>query len=185
MDKLESRYPEVQFMATNVLGNGEHFISLVANRLEEAAPDLWSNTPASPTSPEAIEEQSMEIVEYYVRPFKEFLAREMPMKRLDGDFEKSLKQTATFFKMLKDVSEDSRALHKRKGLKFAKCKIFTDEYSFMGCEYEDEDGKFYIGIYPDEPLALKLWFDDNYKASKFNKANFTKENDGWYWADKP
>ena len=125
------------------------------------------------------------IVEYYVKPFKEFLAREIPMKRLDGDFEKSLKQTATFFKMLKDVSEDSRALHKRKGLKFVKCKMFTDEYSFMGCEYEDEDGKFYIGIYPDEPLVLRLWFDDNYKASKFNKANFTKENNGWYWAKEP
>lgn len=68
MDKLESRYPEVQFMATNVLGNGEHFISLVTNRLEEVVPELWSNSPASPTSSEAIEEQSMEIVERLLPP---------------------------------------------------------------------------------------------------------------------
>ena len=45
---LESKYPEVQFMVTNVLGNGEHFVSLVANRLEETTPELWSGAAVSP-----------------------------------------------------------------------------------------------------------------------------------------
>jgi precorrin-8X/cobalt-precorrin-8 methylmutase len=50
------------------LGSEEHFIFSVSKRIEEAAPTLWSNAPASPTSPETIEQQSMEIVEKFLPP---------------------------------------------------------------------------------------------------------------------
>jgi precorrin-8X/cobalt-precorrin-8 methylmutase len=63
MEMLESQYPEVQFTAANTLGNDELFVGLVVDRIQEAAPELWSNSPVLPVSPEAIEKQSMEIVE--------------------------------------------------------------------------------------------------------------------------
>jgi len=67
-EMLESKYPEVQFMVTNALGNGEHFVTLVANRLEEATPELWTGASVSAASAETIEEQSMKIVEKLLPP---------------------------------------------------------------------------------------------------------------------
>jgi precorrin-8X/cobalt-precorrin-8 methylmutase len=59
---LESRYPGVQFIAANTLGNDGLLIARVARRIQEAAPEL------SPSSPEDIERQSMEIVERLLPP---------------------------------------------------------------------------------------------------------------------
>ncbi len=54
--RLESRYPEVQFITTNTLGNDELLIARVAKRIQEATPELSLN------SPEDIERQSMDTV---------------------------------------------------------------------------------------------------------------------------
>jgi precorrin-8X/cobalt-precorrin-8 methylmutase len=68
VEKLRGTYPERQFMVAKPLRLEEHFISQVAQCLEEAAPELWSNVPIPPDSPEAIEQQSMEIVEKLLPP---------------------------------------------------------------------------------------------------------------------
>jgi len=62
IERLESRYPERQFIMANPLGLEEPFIARVAKRLQEAAPELSLN------SPEAIEQQSMGIVERLLPP---------------------------------------------------------------------------------------------------------------------
>ncbi len=67
VEKLKGIYPEVRFIMANPLGLEEHFIAHVAERIEEAAPELMEARPA-PTSPEAIERQSMEIVERFLPP---------------------------------------------------------------------------------------------------------------------
>jgi len=68
VERLESRYPEVQFIATNTLGNDELLIARVAKRIEEAAPELSLNARFSLTSPEVIEQQSMDTVESLLPP---------------------------------------------------------------------------------------------------------------------
>lgn len=68
IEGLKSRYPGVQFTLANTMGNDELFIGLVARRLEEAAPEIWASVRASPTSPEDIERQSMEIAERFLPP---------------------------------------------------------------------------------------------------------------------
>jgi len=68
VDKLKRIYPEREFIVANSLGLDERFIGHVAKRIEEAAPELWSNTRISPTSPEDIERQSMEIAEKFLQP---------------------------------------------------------------------------------------------------------------------
>jgi len=68
IERLQCQYPEVQFVAANTLGNDELLIGLVAKRIEEAAPELWSNAATSLASPEAIEQQSMKIVERLLPP---------------------------------------------------------------------------------------------------------------------
>ena len=55
-------------MVASPLGLGEHFIGQVVQRIEEAVPELLPNTRISPDSPEAIEQQSMEIVEKLLPP---------------------------------------------------------------------------------------------------------------------
>jgi precorrin-8X/cobalt-precorrin-8 methylmutase len=66
VDKLKRLYPKKQFIMSNPLGSEEHFIGSVTKRIEEAVPTLWANAPTSPTSPEAIEQQSMEIAEKFL-----------------------------------------------------------------------------------------------------------------------
>ena len=66
VEKLKRIYRERQFIIANPLGLEEHFIGLVAERIEEAAPALWSHARLSPTSPEDIEQQSMEIAERFL-----------------------------------------------------------------------------------------------------------------------
>ena len=66
VEKLKRIYSEREFIVTNPLGLDERFIGHVAKRIEEAAPELWSNTRISPTSPEDIERQSMEITEKFL-----------------------------------------------------------------------------------------------------------------------
>lgn len=68
VEKLKCLYPERQFIMANPLGLEEHFIGSVAKRIEEAAPALWPNAGTSPTSPEDIEHQSMEIAEKFLPP---------------------------------------------------------------------------------------------------------------------
>jgi len=68
VEKLKCIYPERQFIMANPLGLEEHFIGSVAKRIEEAAPALWANAGISPTSPEDIEQQSMEIAEKFLPP---------------------------------------------------------------------------------------------------------------------
>ena len=67
VEKLKGIYPEIQFTMANPLGLEEHFISHVAKRVEEAVPELLSAR-ISPISPEAIEQQSMEIAEKFLPP---------------------------------------------------------------------------------------------------------------------
>jgi len=68
IEKLKRIYPEREFIMAKPLGLEEHFAGHVARCVEEAAPELWSNTPIPPTSPEDIEQQSMEIVERLLPP---------------------------------------------------------------------------------------------------------------------
>jgi len=67
VEKLKRIYRERQFIIANPLGLEEHFIVSVAERIQEAAPELL-NARLSPTSPEAIEQQSMEIAERFLPP---------------------------------------------------------------------------------------------------------------------
>jgi precorrin-8X/cobalt-precorrin-8 methylmutase len=76
VERLKCTYPEKQFIMANPLGTEEHFIGSVAKRIEEAAPALWSNARISPTSPEAIEQQSMEIAEKFLPPLPNMSAEE-------------------------------------------------------------------------------------------------------------
>jgi precorrin-8X/cobalt-precorrin-8 methylmutase len=66
VNKLKHIYPKKQFIMSNPLGSEEPFISSVAKRIEEAVPTLWVSTRTTPTSPETIERQSMEIVEKFL-----------------------------------------------------------------------------------------------------------------------
>ena len=68
IEKLKVIYPDKQFIIANPLGFDEHFIGQVVQRIEEAVPELLPNTRISPDSPEAIEQQSMEIVEKLLPP---------------------------------------------------------------------------------------------------------------------
>ena len=68
VEKLKCIYPERQFIMANPLGLEEHFIGSVAKRIEEAAPELSLNAGISPTSPEDIEQQSMEIAGKFLPP---------------------------------------------------------------------------------------------------------------------
>jgi len=68
IDRLKCIYPERQFIVANPLGLEEYFIGCVAKRIEEAAPELWPKACISLSSPEAIEQQSMEIVERLLPP---------------------------------------------------------------------------------------------------------------------
>ena len=72
VEKLKRTYPERQFIVAKPLGLEAHFIGqvvrCVVRCIEEATPELWSNMPISPTSPEAIEQQSMDIVERLLPP---------------------------------------------------------------------------------------------------------------------
>jgi precorrin-8X/cobalt-precorrin-8 methylmutase len=76
IEGLKSRYPEVQFITANTLGNDELFISRVAGRIEEAVPELALNFWPPPTSPEDIERQSMEIIERFLPPSPKISADE-------------------------------------------------------------------------------------------------------------
>jgi precorrin-8X/cobalt-precorrin-8 methylmutase len=74
--KLKRIYPKKHFIMANPLGSEEHFIGSVAKRIEEAVPALWSDARISPTSPEAIEQQSMEIAEKFLPPSPNMSAEE-------------------------------------------------------------------------------------------------------------
>jgi len=67
IEELKDSYGDKEFIVTKPLGLGEHFIFSVAERIEEAAPELMNAHP-SPTSPEDIEQQSMEIAERFLPP---------------------------------------------------------------------------------------------------------------------
>ncbi len=68
VERLKGIYPQRQFTVAKPLGLEEHFISQVAKCIDEAAPELWSNAPIPPTSPEDIEQKSMEITERLIPP---------------------------------------------------------------------------------------------------------------------
>jgi precorrin-8X/cobalt-precorrin-8 methylmutase len=76
VEKLKSIYPKRQFIMSSPLGSEEHFISSVVKRIEEAVPTLWTNVRTSPTSPEFIEQQSIEIVEKFLPPSPNMSAEE-------------------------------------------------------------------------------------------------------------
>ena len=76
LNKLRGVYPEKQFIMATPLGLEEHFITRVAGRIEEAAPELSLNTRLSLNSPEDIERQSMEIVERLLPPALNISAEE-------------------------------------------------------------------------------------------------------------
>ena len=76
VNKLKGVYPEKQFIMATPLGLEEHFVTRVARRIEEAAPELSLNTRPSLNSPEDIERQSMEIVERFLPPALNISAEE-------------------------------------------------------------------------------------------------------------
>jgi len=76
VERLKRIYPERQFIVANPLGLEEHFIGHAAKCIEEAAPELWPNARITPTFPEAIEQQSMEIVERLLPPVPNMSAEE-------------------------------------------------------------------------------------------------------------
>jgi precorrin-8X/cobalt-precorrin-8 methylmutase len=76
IEALTLQYPEVAFTMTKTLGEGEWFIPQVIERIREVAPGLWLETPASLTHPEAIERQSMEIIERLLPPKPELSGEE-------------------------------------------------------------------------------------------------------------
>jgi len=82
VEKLKYSYPDKKFIVTNPLGLEENFIGHVAERIEEAAPELM-NARLSPASPDAIERQSMEIVERLLPPATKISADErLILKRI-------------------------------------------------------------------------------------------------------
>ena len=68
IEKFKVIHPDKQFIIANPLGLDEYFIGQVVQRLEKAVPELLPNARISPDSPEAIEQQSMEIVENLLPP---------------------------------------------------------------------------------------------------------------------
>ena len=68
IEKLKGIYPGKQFIMATPLGLEEHFVTRVARRIEEVAPELSLNSRLSLNSPEEIERQSMEIVERLLPP---------------------------------------------------------------------------------------------------------------------
>ncbi len=76
IEKLKSRYPGVQFISANTLGNDELLIARVAKRIEEAAPELSPDAHLSLASPQDIEQRSMEIVEGFLPPSPKISAEE-------------------------------------------------------------------------------------------------------------
>jgi len=76
IEKFKGIYPGRQFIVATPLGLEEHFITRVAGRIEEAAPELSPNTRPSLSSPEDIERQSMEIVERLLPPALDVSAEE-------------------------------------------------------------------------------------------------------------
>lgn len=76
VEKLRRIYPGRQFIMATPLGLEEHFITRVARRIEEAAPELSLGTHPSLNSPEEIERQSMEIVERLLPPALNISAEE-------------------------------------------------------------------------------------------------------------
>jgi precorrin-8X/cobalt-precorrin-8 methylmutase len=81
VEKLKHIYPKKQFIMSNPLGSEEYFIGAVAKRIEEAVPKLWTNVPTSPTPPDTIEQQSMEIVEKFLPPSPSMSAEERSVKK--------------------------------------------------------------------------------------------------------
>jgi precorrin-8X/cobalt-precorrin-8 methylmutase len=63
IENLEHRYPGIQFTVTSTLGADELFTGLVAKRIVACMPGLSPGAQIADTSPQAIEQQSMEIVE--------------------------------------------------------------------------------------------------------------------------
>ncbi len=63
IERLKCTYPETQFIITDILGLNEHFIDRVAKCIEKAAPELSAKARGSSSSAEAIEYQSLEIIE--------------------------------------------------------------------------------------------------------------------------
>ena len=66
IEKLQQAYPEIQFTLANNLGLDESFISLMAQRIKEAAPELAANTANIP--PAEIEQESMKIISGLLPP---------------------------------------------------------------------------------------------------------------------
>jgi precorrin-8X/cobalt-precorrin-8 methylmutase len=83
IEKLKKNYPEIQFVMASPLGLEDKFIDQVARCLKGAAPELWPDTGILTNSPEAIEKQSMEIVESRLSPSLNFSEDElMVVKRV-------------------------------------------------------------------------------------------------------
>jgi len=70
IEKFKCLYPGKQFVVANPLGLDEHFIGHVAKRIEEAAPELSLSACITFPSPEAIEQQSLDIVGKLLPPLR-------------------------------------------------------------------------------------------------------------------
>ena len=61
--ELNSSYPDVTFALTDNLGLDESFVELMAKRIKEVCPSLFSRPSAISVPPEDIEQLSMEVIE--------------------------------------------------------------------------------------------------------------------------
>ncbi len=68
IEALTERYPDVKFTMTKALGDEERFIPQIVDRIMEVVPELSPEIPSPQKSPEAIERQSMEIIERLLSP---------------------------------------------------------------------------------------------------------------------
>lgn len=68
LENLRRVYPEIRFTVTDNLGLQDYFIGLVARRITDTCPSLLPYTPSDLDSPEAIEKQSLEIVDKLLPP---------------------------------------------------------------------------------------------------------------------
>lgn len=68
LENLRRAYPQAQFRVTGNLGLQDYFIELVARRLTDCCPGLLPYTLSELDTPDAIEEQSMEIIDGLLPP---------------------------------------------------------------------------------------------------------------------
>jgi precorrin-8X/cobalt-precorrin-8 methylmutase len=77
IEKLKKLYPKIKFILTKAPDLEKHFVTGAADKIAEITPELWSELPAPPSSPKAIEQQSMAILEKLLPPLSDISPAEL------------------------------------------------------------------------------------------------------------